>query len=1036
MYNEKMLEKNISQEPAIKLFEKLGYTYISPEECIQQRKGLYGCVLQDILKEQLKKLNSYDYNGKTNKFSNFNIDKAVSDLDVPIQEGLVVASERVYNIITMGRSYEEEVDGRKISFDLKYIDWNPETFLTNNVFHVTQEFSVDSDIKENRARVDIVLFVNGIPLVVIECKSADKSVDQAVEQNIRNQTETFIPQLFKYTSLVIASNKNEVKYGTTRTVKKFYSFWNYEKDEKEFIENKVNSLELGRIPTYQDKIFTAMLMPERLLEITRYFILFDASVKKVCRYQQYYGVKNVIKTITHFNKDGNRDSGIVWHTQGSGKSLTMVMIANYILTNINPGQSKVIIVTDRKELDKQIARTFSNTKIKPSRATSGRNLIEIINEKKADVVTTIINKFNIAEKSNTKNESKDIFVLVDESHRSNYGELATKMRRVFPNACFIGFTGTPLMKNDKTAVKFGGNYIHKYTIKDGVDDKIIVPLIYEGRFVEQKVDADNIDLWFKKTCKRLTEQQQDDLSRKWSSIQKLNSTNARIERIALDIDEHFSNNIKATGFKAMLATNSKLDAVRYYNAFKHFSDLEVAVCISSPDLREGYDDVDESEIPEVLKFWKSMMQEYGNNPDDYEDSIKNKFCDGDIDILIVCSKLLTGFDAPLCQVLYIDKQLKEHGLLQAIARTNRLYEGKDFGLIVDYRGLLPQLSAAVDIYSGEGGLNAFEEKDLSGLITDVLKSVSELRQAYTHLENNFIKIKNKDDVEEYEILLEADDKLRQKFYTDLCEFGKKLSIVLSSDNAYSAIADGNPKEIPIYKDKFVFYAKLRVMIKKRCAEIIDNKEYENEMRNLLDKHMSVVGLNILTKPLDIMNKGELEKEIKDLGSKAAKADAIRHNISRNIKINFDINPAYYDSFAKRIQEVLQQYKDERISDVEYFEAMMKILNDYRANRSGISYPENIKQNVHAQAFYGVILPIINENTYHDLNIIGEIALKITEIIQNWAKVDWANNIDIHKKIDQDIDDLFGEYEHKGIKLEYQSVEKIMENVKKVAIKRF
>ena len=1036
MYNDKMLEKNISQKPAVELFEKLGYTYISPEECVRQRKGLYGCILQDILKEQLKKINSYDYNGKTNKFSNFNIEKAVSDLDVPIQEGLVFASEKVYNIITMGRSYEEEVDGRKASFDLKYIDWNPETFLTNNVFHVTQEFSVDSDTKENHARVDIVLFVNGIPLVVIECKSAIESIDKAIEQNIRNQTVSFIPQLFKYTSLVIASNKNEVKYGTTRTNKKFYSVWNYEKDEKDFIENKVNSLKLGRVPTYQDKIFTAMLMPERLLEITRCFILFDANVKKVCRYQQFYGVKNVINTITQFNQEGNRKSGIVWHTQGSGKSLTMVMIANYILTNINPGKSKVIIVTDRKELDKQIARTFSNTKIKPTRATSGRNLIDIINEQKADVVTTIINKFNIAEKERTKNISKDIFVLVDESHRSNYGELATKMRRVFPNACFVGFTGTPLMKNDKTAMKFGGNYIHTYTIKDGVDDKMIVPLIYDGRFVEQKVDADNIDLWFKKTCRRLTEQQKDVLSRKWSSIQKLNSTNARIERIALDIDEHFTNNIKATGFKAMLATNSKLDAVRYYNAFKQFSDLEVAVCISAPDLREGYEDVDESKIPEVLNFWHDMMQEYGNNPDEYEDSIKNKFCDGDIDILIVCSKLLTGFDAPLCQVLYIDKQLKEHGLLQAIARTNRLYDGKDYGLIVDYRGLLPQLNDAIDIYSGEGGLDAFEKKDLKGLITDVLKSTSELRQAYSNLENNFADILNKGDVEEYEVLLESDDKLRQKFYNDLCEFGKKLSLVLSSENAYSAIADSNPNEITTYKDKFVFYSKLRVMVKKRCAETIDNKDYENEMRNLLDKHMSVVGLNILTKPLDIMNKGELEKEIESLGSKAAKADAIRHNLSQNISINIDSNPAYYDSFAKRIQEVLQQYKDQRISDVEYWESMTKILDDFRSNRSGLNYPENVKQNVHAQAFYGVILPIINEREYHDINIIGDIALKIVEIIKTWAKVDWENNIDIHNKIAQAIDDLFWEYEFKGIKLDYQDVEKIIENVKTVAIKRF
>ena len=304
------------------------------------------------------------------------------------------------------------------------------------------------------------------------------------------------------------------------------------------------------------------------------------------RYQQYYSVEAIKRTISQYNEDGNRKSGIVWHTQGSGKSLTMVMLANYILHNINPGKSKVIIVTDRKELDKQIAKTFSNTKVRPNRATSGKNLVEIIQEGKADVITAIINKFNTVDKTNTKVLGKDIFVLVDESHRSNYGELSTRMRRVFPNASYIGFTGTPLMKNDKTAMKFGGNYIHKYIIKDGVDDKQIVPLVYEGRFIEQIVDENNIDLWFDKTCKKLTPMQKDSLSQKWSSIQKLNSTNARIERIVLDIEDHFETNFKATGFKAMLATNSKLDAVRYYNAFKQYTDLEVAVCISSPDARK------------------------------------------------------------------------------------------------------------------------------------------------------------------------------------------------------------------------------------------------------------------------------------------------------------------------------------------------------------------------------------------------------------------------------------------------------------------
>lgn len=1033
-----MNEENISQKPAIELFKKLGYIYISQEECNTQRErvGKVNCLLQDVLKAQLKEINYFEYNGKTYKFSSFNIDKAISDIDIPIEEGLIQASEKVHNLLILGHSYEESIEDRKLSFDINYIDWeHPE----NNVFHVADEFEIDGYTGEHNARIDIVLFVNGIPFCAIECKSGVVSVNQAIEQMIRNQTDSYIPQLFKFTALTVACNKNEVFYGTTRTTKKFYSKWNYANDEKDYIEKKVESFNLGRLATYQDYIFTAMLEPQRLLNITRYFVLFDANIKKVCRYQQYYGVKNIIETINKYDSEGNRQSGVIWHTQGSGKSLTMVMIANYILNNINPGKSRVIIVTDRKELDKQIAKTFSNTKIKPSRAVSGKNLVDLIENDKADIITTIINKFNTVDKAKTKLLSKDIFVLIDESHRSNYGELATKMRMVFPHACYLGFTGTPLMKNEKTALKFGGNYIHKYTIKDGVDDKSIVPLIYEGRFVEQKVDEKNIDLWFKKTCAKLSEAQQDELSKKWSSIKKLNSTNARIDRIALDIEEHFINNIKATGFKAMLATNSKLDAVKYYNAFKSFSDLEIAVCISSPDTREGLEEVDESKVPEVQKFWKDMMEQFNNNADDYEDTIKNKFVDGDIDILIVCSKLLTGFDAPLCQVLYIDKQLKEHGLLQAIARTNRLYDGKDYGLIVDYRGLLPELNSAMNVYSGNSGLDEFDKTDLTGLITDVIKAVADVRQAYTNLETIFVPIKNKYDEEEYEQFLEKSPETRELFYNNLCEFGKKLSLVLSSETCYDAISSSNPSEIPNYKDKFKFYSKLRVMIKKRCAETLDNSEYEKEMRNLLDKHMSVVGLKILTKPLDVMDKGELEKEIEDLNGKASKADAIRYNISRNIQVKYDTNPAYYESFSKRIKDTLEQYKNKIISDAEYLQAMTKILDDFRSNNSGISYPNNIKHNVHAQAFYGVLLPILNQNGLSDIELAGQIAVSIADVVEKNVKVDFKSNPEVHKKISQDIEDmLYFDYQQKGILIDlpFDQVDKIIENVLTIALKRY
>ena len=569
------LERNASQQPALELLQAMGYIYISPEDCALQRGSCYHVLLKDILRGQLRRLNRYAFAGTENEFSAANIERAMEDLDEPLTDGLVRTSEKIYDALLLGKSYPETVgEGKNLSFNLKYIDWeHPE----NNLFHVTEEFAVDSRDKLHNARPDIVLFINGIPFAVIECKAPQISVEQAVEQNIRNQQKEYIPQLYKFTQIVMATNKNAVKYATTGTPKKFWNMW--KEQDTAFLGDALARYVDGRTPTEQDRNLISLFSRERVVELIRYFVLFDANVKKICRYQQYFAIKEIVKTIRQPDEKGNRQSGVVWHTQGSGKSLTMVMLAKYILMELSDCAPKVVIVTDRKELDRQIAATFAHTRLNPARASSGRNLVELLGSGKADVVTTIINKFNTAEKMEHKNFSRDVFLLVDESHRSNYGLLATKMRAAFPNACYIGFTGTPLMKKEKTTMAKFGKLIHKYTIKDGVDDGAIVPLIYEGRFVEQNVDETNIDLWFKQTTKRLTEAQRDDLSRKWSSIRRLTSTDARIKRIALDINEHFIEGYQNTGFKAMLATNYKRDAVRYLECFEQFGDLTCAVVI-------------------------------------------------------------------------------------------------------------------------------------------------------------------------------------------------------------------------------------------------------------------------------------------------------------------------------------------------------------------------------------------------------------------------------------------------------------------------
>lgn len=1021
------LEKEF-QAQALDVLVKLGYTPLSPEECYTERSGRYNVLLKDILRKKLHELNMFEYGGRTYRFKPANIERAIDELDANLADGLVKASEKVYDALLLGRDLPETLaDGRSLSFNLRYIDWE---HIENNAFHVTREYSISNAAGDGGAAPDLVLFVNGIPFGVIECKAPTLPENLGVEQHIRNQGAEYIPHLFKFAQILLASNKNACRYATAGTSKKYWNIWKEQRTE--WLNEQLSLCVVDRTPTEQDKTLVSLFTPERLLRLTRYFVLYDANIKKIARFQQFFAVEEIIKTVnTSDPVTGNRQSGVIWHTQGSGKSLTMVMLAKYLLEQVRG--CKVVIVTDRTELDRQIEQTFSHTRLKPARATSGKNLIELINEGKSDIVTAIINKFNTVENSKIKNESRNIFVLVDESHRTNYGSLAAKMRLVFPNGCYIGFTGTPLLKNEKTAARFGNKYIHTYTIKDGVDDKAIVPLIYEGRFVEQNVDEENIDLWFDQITKRLSEKQVEDLKSRWSQLRRIASTNARIRRIALDINTHFVDGYKATGFKAMLACNFKRDAVRYLECFEQLGDLTAAVVISPPDMREGYEEVDENPDEKVMAYWKKMMSQYGN-AEIYEESIKNRFLDGDIDILIVCGKLLTGFDAPRTQVIYIDKELKEHGLLQAIARANRLYDGKDYGLIVDYRGLISKLDEALEVYSG-AGLDNFDAGEIKGAAVDVISCVGKVRETYSGLLDVFGDMRNSTDTEEIEVLL-SDDAPREKFYTALCEFGKALAMVLNSEKAFAALTK---EEIEKYKQAFTFFSKVRRSVKIRYADAIDNTEYEPQMQNLLDTHLTVIGLKQISNPVDILNRDDMERELEALGSARAKADAIRSTMTKSISEHHDANPAYYDSFSKRIKDVLEDYKNRIITEAEYYQRMRAILEDYRKGTANIVYPDKIKGNVHAQAFYGVISAVLADvvDLSAQLDTISDLTLAVTEIIERNSYVDWQNNTDIHKRIAQDIDDLFYDYEqNRGFKVDFDTIDKITENVKTVALRRF
>lgn len=1018
-------EMSTSQRPAIEVLQKLGYKYISEEENKKLRNYiLTDVIFKDTLAKKLNEINNYEYKGEKYKFSASTIGQAIKDLNEDLVTGLISTNEKIYDLLTLGKSYQENmVDGTKRSFDIKYIDFeHPE----NNDFYVTEEFSVLRMNGKDYARPDIVLFVNGIPLAVIECKDASVPIIQAISQNIRNQKPDYIPQLFKFIQIVMAANKNETKYATCGTPDKFWSTWNeqYVEKQNELLDKTV----IGRQVTKQDRDIISLFEKERFLELIKDFIIFEAGTKKICRYQQYFAVKAMLERIKHYKK-----GGVVWHTQGSGKSITMVYVTKKLMEDKEIQNPQVVIVTDRVDLDKQIHKTFNRIGVEAARATTGNNLTELIKNEKIRVITTVVNKFETVVKSGVAVDAPNTFILVDEGHRTQYGEINRRMQEVFKGAIYISFTGTPIMKKDKNIFdKFGG-LIHKYSLDDALKDKAIVPLIYEGKMVDQEVSKEAIDMRLDMLTRNLTPEQKTEVMKKWSRFEKVASSEQRLELIAWDIAKNYNETLKGTGFNAMLACNKKVEAVKYYNIFRdEFPELEVAVVISSPDMREGEGSIDEDTDDIVKKFYINTISNY-KNEEEYEETIKSKFINGDIDILIVVDKLLTGFDAPKASTLYLDKQIKEHNLLQAIARVNRLCDGKDYGYIVDYRGLLGELDKALTMYQ-EAGLEEFKEEDIKSSVYYIDTEINNMFEAYEDLKGLFKDIKNKNDLEEYEILLE-DEKIRKDFYNKLCKFGSMLGIILPSDQAYYKVGKEKISEL---RKALAFYQKLRATVKLRYSETIDHKEYEAKMQKLLDNYVVAKEMMRITEPVDITDAENFDKELEKMGTDRGKADAIRTRLTRTISEKSKADPAYYKKFSTRIEETIEEYRNRRITDSEYLQKMQDIKEDFRKGNSGISYPTNITTE-NSRAFYGVIydklIPRMKENA--NIEEIGEITLTIQREIESKIKRDWHYNTDIHNEIAQAIDDTIFMYAtRKNINLDLEELDKLIEEIINIALMKY
>ena len=1031
-------EDHISQIPAIQLLMKLGYKYISPEQALVLRDNRTSNVLlTPILKEQLAKINSINYKGEKHPFSDANINLAINEVkDLPIHLGYINANQHFYDLITLGKSFEQTINGDRKSFSFKYIDWEkPE----NNIFHVSEEFAVTRSNRSDTYRPDIVLFVNGLPLGIIECKSnAIKSpIDEAISQNLRNQKEDGIRDLYVYSNLVMGLAVNEAKYATTGTPKEFWNVW-IEKFTKKYTEQdflqELNNIKQATLPnderteifktryaatfkrfnelekdvvmlTEQDKMIYSICRPERFLELMYQYILYDDGIKKIARYQQYFGIKKTIKRIEKVGTDGKRRGGVIWHTQGSGKSLTMAMLAQMIALNKNIKNPKIVLVTDRIDLNDQITDTFKKCKIDVVEASTGKHLIDLLNSSSDAVITTIINKFKAAvAKAPEGFTSSEIFVLIDEGHRSQYGTFNVKMQKTFPNACFIAFTGTPLMKSEKdTAKKFGG-VIDEYTIKDAVEDGAVLPLFYEGRHNDITVNEKPLDNYFEKVSEPLTKYGKASLKRKFSSKNTINKSDQVIYDRAWDISDHFTEFIQGTGFKAQLVAPNKTTAIMYHNYLKEIGKVTSEVVISAPDSRKDNDDAYVENEDVVQKFYKAMIDKYGNHKD-YEENIIKSFKKQEYpEIIIVVDKLLTGFDAPINRVLYLTRNLKDHTLLQAIARVNRVHEGKDYGLIIDYYGNLENLDKAIEDYSGD---NELDKEDVKGSVTNVNELINQLPQAYSELWDVFKTVKNKFDTEAYAVLL-GDEEMRHTFYEKLSKFLRLFNLAMSTVQFNDS---KNDEIIEKYKKESKFFIQVRSDVKRRYFDDIDYKEYEKQVQKLIDKHIVTDGEILkITQPIDIFNKQQRDDEVEKLIGSAAKADHIASRTSKGISIKMQEDPIFYTKLSDLIKQTIQEYKQSRINEAEYLNRIKDIENTF-INGKQDNVPKSIVDNKIAIAFYNFINDKLSEHL-KDNNQNADIALEVRSLIEGVVLegdkpiVDWKSNADLEKKIWNELDDYF------------------------------
>lgn len=1063
------LEDHISQVPALQLLQQLGYSYLTPDEALQLRGNKTGnVILDDILRRQLHEINSIRVSSTRSAiFTDANIEAGILALkELPLQDSYMSACAAAYDLLTLGKALEQSVDGDKKSFTLQYIDWKN---IHNNVFHVTEEFSVMRSNSREHQRPDLVLFVNGIPLCVIECKRPDmqEPLKQAISQQLRNQQEDGIRPLFMYAQVLLCIATNTARYATSGTRPEFWAHWeepfgsreaarqwqeqltvlkntplsNAQKDRLfagryRYVRHYFDAMEQEQLlVTEQDRYLCSLCSPERLLDFTFNYTLFDDGDKKIARYQQVSAIRKTMQRIA-VPENGKRKGGYIWHTQGSGKSLTMVLLAQAIALNKTIRNPKIILVTDRTDLDQQITYTFKKCGLVVENAATGQRLVELLQSKSDAIVTTVINKFETAvRRLPVPLDSGDIFVLVDEGHRSQHGLFNIDMQKTMPNACYIAFTGTPLFKKDKnTADRFGGE-IDRYTVDKAVKDMAVVPLLYEGRHAVQAVNEKPIDDYFSMVAEPLTEYQKADLKNKFSRADQLNVADQKINQICWDISRHFRDNFQhKTPFKGQLVTASKAAAIKYKTALDSIGIVSSAVIISPPDEREGEEDVYGETTDQVKAFWKRMMDEHGT-PRRYEQTVISRFKNQQHpELLIVVDKLLTGFDEPKNTVLYLTRKLQGHNLLQAIARVNRIYPDKAYGYIVDYYGVLGELDEALETYSS---LDTFDPDDLQGTLTGITDELKKLPQLHADVWALFKTISNKKDPEAFEQLL-RDEAVRMVFYERLAAYARMLKLALSAISFHKTTDE---KQVAQYKTDLAFFMSLRKSVVQRYSDTIDYKQYEGQIQKLIDTHIRTDEVLTITGLINIFDRDKFLLELAEAENSAAKADRIATRTSKYISEKMEEDPAFYRRFSEMLKETIREYESKRISESTYLQRVTDVMNTVL---SGIDSdtPDELRERPVTQAFYRIAQEALRDNISDEdgrRRLCIKLAQGADEIILKLRKVDWDKpGSDIPKRMvhligDYMLDEVFGP---EGLQLSFEEVDTIAERLVAVARKRY